>query len=351
MVELANLRQRLLFFREFAGLLQAGVPLGEALATVRRIVTSPDLLTALEQMQAAVMRGVPLHLAMRQHPTCFSDHEVALVQAGAVTGELAPLMLQIGQRIETLSEVRSQFMSAMVYPLLTLTMSCLLIPFPLIVQEGVGAWLVAAGTYLAIEAAVIAAVVVGLPKLMAIPGPRNAMIAVADSVPVLKGVVRARRFGLVYGTLAAALKCGILLPSALRLASRASDEEAVALGGERAIIALKSGAGFADALAKLPGTEQETIGIFAAGEQTGAIADATARQATFFEDRYRAGIGRLGQVVRFGGSLLVAIIVSIATMGQMAKMLGDPMALLPASERSSLQRELNRAMPQLKDQR
>jgi len=342
-----SLRHRVLFYREMAQLLKAAVPMDESLATVERIVRRGKLGPVVADMRAAVAAGQTIHGAMKRHRQTFDHVELTLVEAAYQTGELAEVFERLAERLHATGAVKSQLLSSLVYPALVAFSACILLPVPTFVTESPSAFVGHVVVNLAVYVALVVAVLVGLPRLWAHPSARDTLLRIGAMVPGLGRLVRARRFSLVYGTLAAGISAGMPLPSAIELAGRASGESSVEDASAAAITALQSGSGFADAIATMPGTDDETIGLLASGERSGHIDVATQRQADRFETRYRQGVKVLAQVTKFGFSFLVAMVIATAVAGQFAKMLGDPMSMMPAGQRQDLERELNRAQPQL----
>ncbi len=328
-------------------MLAAGIPLDEALTDTRRIVGKGPLAEALEAMRVDVGRGTALHTAMARHPRCFEAHEITMVRAATRTGKMAPLFEQLAGRLEVIVEVRRQVLGGLAYPLILAFLACFLLPFPALVLSGVGAFTKAAILNIAVFAAGLVMLFVGLPALWSMPACREPMIDVMERLPGLKSMLRSRRFGLVFGLLSAALKAGVPLPEALRLATRASGEEKVALAGEKAVTALRAGDGLAAAIATLPGIDDESVGVVSAGERTGASDDATARRAELHEKRFRSAVKVLGRVAQVGGALLIAGVIAASVVGQMQRVFSDPMSMIPAGQRHELERELDRAQPTL----
>ncbi len=340
-------RHRMLFFRELGALLEAGTALDESLETVGRIVSNGPLAAVIDTIRADLRAGASLHQALGSHPSCFHRTELALVEASSQIGNLAPVCAQLASRIEVLAQVRSKLMSGLAYPALVAAAACLLVPLPLIVQASLNVFMKAAATNIAIYIAIMVTLFVGLPRVFAVPTVRAIAITTAELLPGLGRMVRDRRFMLVYSTLASALRAGIPLPSALRLAGQSSGETHVTEATEIGVARLKEGEGFAQAVAALPGVCQESIGLLHSGEKTGAIDQASQRQADRYEKRYRDSVAVFGQLLRVGGSLLVASIIALSAASQFGRILSDPMSMMPSSSRKQLQREMMRASPSL----
>ncbi len=78
---------RRLFCQELAVLLDAGIPLFEAIATLREKESSPDVARVLSRLNMALSEGRPLAQAMREQPEAFSTLLIASIEASQRTGQ------------------------------------------------------------------------------------------------------------------------------------------------------------------------------------------------------------------------------------------------------------------------
>lgn len=107
-----------LFSRELAQLLQAGVPVLEALQTLQeqRAGQAQGLARACEALQ----QGQALSAALGTQPERFDPLFLALVAAGERTGQLPAVLTQHAAYLRWTAELRRQLLAASLYPLLLL---------------------------------------------------------------------------------------------------------------------------------------------------------------------------------------------------------------------------------------
>lgn len=108
--------QVLLFTREMADLLDAGLPMDRAFSVLLDQADSPPLRHMLNTMQGEIRAGTPLSDALRKFPREFSDLYCNMVKAGEVSGQLSGVMTRLAEFLEKEAVRRSQIMSALTYP-------------------------------------------------------------------------------------------------------------------------------------------------------------------------------------------------------------------------------------------
>jgi type IV pilus assembly protein PilC len=111
-----TVKDKAIFSRQFAALVNAGVALVRGLGVLAEDCTNPKLKKALLAINADVQQGTNLSDAMRKHPACFDNLYVALIQAGEVGGVLDEVLNRLAKLLEDLARLQNQIKSAMAYP-------------------------------------------------------------------------------------------------------------------------------------------------------------------------------------------------------------------------------------------
>ncbi len=111
-----RLKDRNYFFRQLANLLESGMPILRALATLRDQATKPKLRAVLDDLYRAVQQGSSFADALALHPTIFPAMYVNLTRAGETGGMLDEVLWRIVSFGEQDEELRGKAFSAMVYP-------------------------------------------------------------------------------------------------------------------------------------------------------------------------------------------------------------------------------------------
>jgi type II secretion system protein F len=106
----------LLFTREMADLLDAGLPMDRAFSVLIDQTDSEALKALLSAMQGDIRAGQPLSDALQKFPREFPKLYANMVRAGEVSGQLAPVMTRLAEFMEKEQVRRSQIGAALTYP-------------------------------------------------------------------------------------------------------------------------------------------------------------------------------------------------------------------------------------------
>lgn len=115
------------FSRQFATMIDAGIPILRCLDILAGQTKDPVLRPALEQITADVKGGITLNEAMSKHPAVFNKLYVNMIRAAEVGGILDKILERLSGFLEYESEIRSKIKSAMMYPVLVLCFSVLML--------------------------------------------------------------------------------------------------------------------------------------------------------------------------------------------------------------------------------
>jgi len=113
-------KERIVFTRQLATLINAGLPLAQSLHTVQEQTTNKKLKSIAQDIISSVEGGSNLADAFGKHPKVFSELFVALVAAGEVSGTLDKSLERISDQQEKDAEIASKVKGAMVYPAIVL---------------------------------------------------------------------------------------------------------------------------------------------------------------------------------------------------------------------------------------
>lgn len=115
--------QILLFTREMADLLDAGLPMDRAFSTLIDQMESEAIRPILQAMQGDIRAGHPLSEALSKYPREFSELYVNMVRAGEVSGQLPDVMKRLADFMEKEQTRRSQIAAALTYPAVLITVA------------------------------------------------------------------------------------------------------------------------------------------------------------------------------------------------------------------------------------
>jgi type IV pilus assembly protein PilC len=111
-----DLRNLAVFSRQFATLIQSGMPMLRSLYTLEEQTQDEMLKPAIASLRADVEAGSSLNQAMERQPGVFDTLYRSMVQAGEGSGRLEQSLDRVAIQLEKLDALRRQVKSAMMYP-------------------------------------------------------------------------------------------------------------------------------------------------------------------------------------------------------------------------------------------
>jgi type IV pilus assembly protein PilC len=123
---IAKLRSRIshgditVFTRQLATMINAGLPLTEALL-ILRTQAKPALQKIVAQILSDIEAGQSLSSSMGKHADIFSASYIALVKSGEVGGVLDDVLVRLADNMEKEQEFRGKVKGALIYPAIIVT--------------------------------------------------------------------------------------------------------------------------------------------------------------------------------------------------------------------------------------
>jgi type IV pilus assembly protein PilC len=127
-----KLKDLSIFSRQFATMINSGLPILRALAILAEQSSNKALGEALTTCRMDVEQGASLSGAMQKHPKVFNDLYISMVKSGEMGGSLDTTLLKLAAMLEREVHLRGKIKSAMTYPvavvgLVLLIMSAMLL--------------------------------------------------------------------------------------------------------------------------------------------------------------------------------------------------------------------------------
>ena len=117
-----KLKQISIFCRQFATMVNSGLPILRALSILADQTDEKELQKVLIDVRTEVEQGSSLSNAMSKHPKAFNNLFISMVKAGEAGGVLDDVLLKLADTIEKEVELRRQIKSAMTYPVVVLVL-------------------------------------------------------------------------------------------------------------------------------------------------------------------------------------------------------------------------------------
>lgn len=328
-----GLKDLAVFSRQFATMINAGLPLLRTLAILEEQTPHRTLRRTLGEVRADIERGSTLSAALTKHPAAFSTLYVNMVKAGETGGVLAEVLLRLAGFLEKELALRQKVKAATTYPILLggaalgslLFMTVVIIPqFATFFQELEGSASLPAPTQIAIGTSALIqsfwwvgiALVLGLTaafrRYVRTPVGRTRYDRVKLQVPVLgplnKKIVVAR----LARTLGTLVGCGIPIMRALEVAGAAIDNVVVSRAVDAVRTSIREGESIAVQLAATRIFSHMVVQMVKVGEETGTLEDMLAKVADFYDSEVETTINSLTSVLE--PTLIVGMGIVIGSM-------------------------------------
>lgn len=128
-----KLKELVIFTRQLATMISAGIPLLECLEILAEQTENPGFKAVLEEVVFDVRGGTDLSTALSKHPRVYEDIYVNMVRAGEVSGQIDEILVRLAEYQEATAKLRGQIVSAMTYPVISLVLIFGIVLFLLLV--------------------------------------------------------------------------------------------------------------------------------------------------------------------------------------------------------------------------
>jgi type IV pilus assembly protein PilC len=122
-----NDKDIVVFTRQFATMIDAGLPLVQALDILSNQVENKTLGRTLQDIKTDVESGATYADALRKHPRVFSELYVNMVAAGEAGGILDTILNRLAAYIEKAMKLKKKVKGAMIYPAVVSSIAVLVI--------------------------------------------------------------------------------------------------------------------------------------------------------------------------------------------------------------------------------
>lgn len=324
------------FTRQFATMIDAGLPLVQALEILSKQTENKSLAAAITEIKASVEGGSTYADALKKHPRMFSDLYANMVAAGEAGGILDTILNRLAQYIEKAMKLKRKVKGALVYPSVIVTVAIgvvwiilvkvvptfakmfsqfggtLPLPTRIIINvshflAGIGGLLVLAG---------IIGLIVGIILFRRTEQGKRVIDTILLKLPVIGGLIRKVAVAKFTRTLGTLVGSGVPILDGLDITAKTAGNKVV----ESAVLfvrqAVTEGKTLAEPLAKsgvFPPMVTQMIGV---GESTGAVDTMLNKIADFYDEEVDQAVSNLTALLEpvimvFLGATIGYIVVSM----------------------------------------
>lgn len=323
-----------IFTRQFATMINAGLPLTKCLNILSQQTESQVLSDVITDCQKEVEAGRSLSEALSKHPEAFSDLYVAMVRAGELGGMLDDVLLRVANQLERDTEIRQKIKSAMTYPLVVLAITIVVVAlmlmfvvprFAKMFTELGGKlptytqFLVNVSHFLAgwgglVVIAAIIGLVIGYRRVRATDKGRMTIDRIKLRLPIAGTLFHKTAMSKFSRTLGTLISSGVPILGALEITGETTGNMVVTKALDEVRAGVKEGETIAHPLTQADVFPPMVTQMIAIGEETGALDVMLAKVSEFYDSEVNAAMDGLSSTIEpvllvvLGGSVGAIVI-------------------------------------------
>ncbi len=320
-----------IFTRQFSTMLQAGIPLSDALKNLYRQTRNIFLKEAVFEIAADIDSGLSLSQALSKHGAIFDEFYVNLVQSAEITGRVEEVLGFLADYLEKEHAVRTKVRSALIYPAFVLGIFFVVggilvgvvfpqiapifeesnVPLPFVTRALLGVGNFLAEWWLA----VVVVLLILLALLIDYGRSREGRIVydeIAVKLPVLGGLFKKTYIARFAESASVLIKGGIPITQAIEISSHTVGNYIYRELLHDAAEAIRRGELISSVLEKNDEYFPPIVGqMIAVGESTGKIDEMFVRLARFYEREVDDMVGNLVELIQPALMVVVGILTGL----------------------------------------
>jgi type IV pilus assembly protein PilC len=341
-----KLKQVAIFSRQFATMVNSGLPILRALSILSDQTENKELSRVLGEARLDVEQGASLSGALAKHDHVFNNLYISMVRAGETGGSLDSTLVRLAEMIEGEVKLRGKIKSAMTYPvavvaLVLLIMSAMLLfvvpqfesiyasldaklPLPtrslLFVSDVFKTyWYMFFGSALAAR--------FFFRRWKKTEAGREMVDSIKLRVPVFGSLFHRTALSRFSSTLAMLLRSGVPILQALEIVSETVNNKVIGKAINDVQLSVREGESIAKPLSKHGVFPPMVVQMISVGEETGQVDTMLEKIAQFYDQEVEAAVDALTSLIEpiliafIGGAVGAAVVALYLPMFQVIEKL------------------------------
>jgi type II secretory pathway component PulF len=327
-----SLKELVAFYRQFATMINAGIPLYQSLVSLEGQSKNARLAAILRECQVHVQGGGRLSEVLERYPWVFSELQLQMIRAGEQGGMLEQMLSRIADYVERELALRRLISGLTLYPKIVLFSALFILGrsffqdfTPALSKLIIGQ--IGKGSYSPLDylndtvffLAEIAVVIFAITAICRVvffryPSAREAYERIKMALPGIGGIVLGfalARFGRAF---AAMYSAGLPFNNAVRIAGDASGSYLVASATRQAVLLAEKGTPLSQAFAQTGIFPHLVLDMLRTGEQSGNVDTMMNKAADYLEGEAEGKARLAAHLFATGVYLLVAALVAFAVI-------------------------------------
>lgn len=334
-----QLRELLIFTRQFGVMIRAGVNLASCLNLMTQQTENPYFASVIHQIRRNVEGGETLHGAMAKYPKIFPTIYIHMVEAGEASGQLETVLFRLVEHLEREFELKKKVAGAMTYPAMVVVVAILVIfglmtfvlpnfldMFRTANMELPAVTLLLMATsdlfvnYWYLILAALVGTVLGVKFYYDTPSGRRKIDQLLFNLKVVGPVIQKLASARFTRTLATLLESGLMITLSLEMVERAVGNTVIANAIGEARVNVTQGTGLAKPLIERKVFPPMVTQMIAVGEETGELSTMLNQVADFYEKEAGYAIESLTKLIEPAIMICLGGVVAIVVAAVMIPM-------------------------------
>ena len=305
-------RDIVIFTRQFATMINAGLPLVQSLDILARQTENPALAEVTRQVVFDVESGHTLADAFSKHPKAFTELYVNMVAAGEAGGILDTILMRLATFLEKSDALIRKVKGAMVYPGVILSVAAIAVavllifviptfqkmfasvgmelPLPTRIVIGASDLLI---NYWWVMIGVIGLTIYGIRNYYNTADGRKKIDQLMLNSPVLGDLLRKSAVSRFTRTLGTLISSGVSILDGLEITAKTAGNRVIHDAVMESRNSIAGGETIAGPLEKSKVFPPMVISMIAVGEQTGGLDEMLSKIADFYDEEVDVAVSAL----------------------------------------------------------
>ena len=320
----------MIFTRQLATLIDSGLPLLRSLNVLAKQERDKLMKRTTDKLADSVQSGSTFSDALALHPKIFNDLYVNMVKAGEVGGVLELVLTRLSEFQEKAAKIKNKIISAMVYPIIVMTMAlgilCFLLvfivprfevifhdllgdkPLPPVTQFVIGF-----SGFMQNHGLILLGIIVAIGFLYNLVGRTGRGRLVIDNfklrMPLFGNLNRKTAISRFARTLGTLVTSGVPILQALNITRETAGNAAIALALARVHDSVKEGESIVQPLEASKQFPPMVVSMVDVGEETGKLPEMLLKVAEVYDDEVDNAVAALTSMLEPIMIVILAVIV------------------------------------------
>lgn len=335
-----KLKDMAIFCRQFAIVLEAGVPISTAMDVLRQQTTNTTLREALNEVYENIQKGISLSNSMRQHSNIFPDMLVNMVEAGEVSGQLDLCFKRMADQYEKDFKLQQKVKGALTYPIIiTVVAIAVVAVMMLFVVPSFAKILQGMNTELPILTRILISIsnffinywyfifgaliltVIGLTMYFRTPEGKRFLGKMAITIPVISGVTKNLITARLTRTLGTLMASGVLLIQSMEVVQKIIGNAVIADRLGNVVDEIKKGKGLTAPLTDMRYFSPMVLSMVRIGEESGNLDFALDKSADFYDEEVERSLQQMTATIEPVMMILMSVVAGFIVLSILTPML------------------------------